>query len=111
MQVSHSADLIIWSPFEPVQLLGHDLLEAASGDMYFFTAQANPVHSASLVALFPLVQHGRACVGTALSLDGVQWSSVTPLLRCAAHGARTEHQVRRWISNLATFASIRHIRC
>ena len=55
-------------------------------------AQANPVHAASLLGLFPLAQHHRGCVGLALSLDGIRWSRVTPLLECAVHGARAEAQ-------------------
>ena len=76
----------------PLAIRGHDTLSASDGDVYFFLAQANPVHGGSLIALFPLAQHHRGCIGMALSRDGMVWSRVTPLLRCAVHGSRTEHQ-------------------
>lgn len=57
-----------------------------------FLVQPNPVHNGSLIALFPLAQHARACIGLALSLDGVEWSEMTPLIRCGVHGERAEHQ-------------------
>ena len=85
MQVATSTDLVHWEPFEPIIISGHDVLAASSGDLYFFSVHANPVHSGSLIAQFPLVQHARGCIGLALSIDGVQWSRVTPLVRCSQH--------------------------
>ena len=57
--------------------------------MYFWAAQSNPSEPhASLIATFPLVHHLQGCIGLSLSLDGVRWSRVTPLLGCAAVGER-----------------------
>ena len=92
VQLTTSTDLIHWSPFEPLRIRGHDILSAAAGDLYFFLAVNNPVHNGSLIGLFPLVQHARGCIGMSLSIDGKEWSSVTPLMRCAVHGLRAEHQ-------------------
>ena len=44
------------------------------------------------MALYPVVQHARACIGLSLSLDGKEWSELTPLLRCKVHGERAEDQ-------------------
>ena len=90
--MSSSDDLVRWSRFVPLTMQGHGTLHPADGDMYFFLAQSNPVHARSLVALFPLVQHARGCIGIALSLNGQEWSSVTPLMSCPVHGVRAEHQ-------------------
>ena len=93
VQVSRSHDLVTWSAFQRIRINGHTSGHVRSdGDTYYFLVQPNPVHRGSLVALFPLVQHSRACIGLALSVDGVEWSSVTPLLRCGVHGERAEHQ-------------------
>lgn len=55
---------------------------------YFWAAQVNPVDNTSLIATYPLVHHLHGCIGLSLSLDGVRWSRVTPLLRCEAVGER-----------------------
>ena len=67
-----------------MQIAGYDYAE---GDLYFFAAQANPAHRASLIALFPLVHRLRGCIG-------VHWSRITPLRGCGVHGERaTDHPV------------------
>ena len=92
VQVSTSTDMRSWTPFEPVVLAGHTSGTSSDGDTYFFLVQPNPVHRGSLIAIFPLVQHARGCIGLALSIDGKEWSQVTPLMRCAVHGERAENQ-------------------
>ena len=74
-----------WASFEPISIAGY---EHTSGDVYFWAAQVNPVHAASLIATFPLVQHFSGCIGLSLSLDGVHWARVTPLLACDSVGER-----------------------
>ena len=74
-----------WARFEPIEIAGYAHSE---GDVYFWAAQPNPVHARSLLATFPLVHHLAGCVGLSLSLDGVRWSRVTPLLACDAVGER-----------------------
>jgi hypothetical protein len=74
-----------WASFEPISIAGY---EHTSGDVYFWAAQVNPVHAASLIATFPLVQHFSGCIGLSLSLDGIRWARVTPLLACDSVGER-----------------------
>ena len=86
VQVTRSSDGgMSWSAFSPISIEGYDPSE---GDVYFWAAQRNPVDNTSLIATFPLVHHLRGCIGLALSLDGVRWSRVTPLLSCDAVGER-----------------------
>jgi hypothetical protein len=87
VQVAASDDgAATWSPFTPISIDGYD---PSQGDVYYWAAQPNPVEpNASLVASFPLVHHLHGCIGLSLSLDGVRWSRVTPLLGCAAVGER-----------------------
>jgi len=75
-----------WGPFEPITIRGYAHTE---GDVYFWGAQTNPVDDSSLIAAFPLVHHLHGCIGLSLSLDGVRWSRVSPLLSCEAIGERT----------------------
>ena len=72
-----------------------DGYEPSSGDLYFFAVQRNPVHAASLLALFPLSQPPAACLGVAFSIDGVRWARVAKLRDCAAapEGRSTDHPV------------------
>jgi hypothetical protein len=77
-----------WGPFAMVSIDGY---EHSTGDIYFFAVSRNPVHSGSLVALFPLAHRFRGCIGIAVSTDGLRWSAPTPLLRCAVHGERATH--------------------
>ena len=80
-----------WSDFRLVEINGYRPSEA---DLYFFLVQSNPIHRGSLLAMFPLVHRFRACVGIALSLDGISWSRVTPLIDCAVQGERAvDHPV------------------
>lgn len=102
VQVAVSADGRSWGPMRPIALREYD---PDSGDIYFFAAQENPVDivdasgggggSRSLLALFPLSQPPRACLGLAFSIDGVKWSQVVNLRSCkAAPGGRTvDHPV------------------
>jgi hypothetical protein len=92
VQVSTSTDMINWTPFERIALQRHTTHSNSDGDLYFFLVQGNPTQPGSLIALYPLVQHARGCIGVSLSVDGRTWSGVTPLLRCAVHGVRAEHQ-------------------
>lgn len=77
-----------WSPFQQVQIDGY----AGGGDIYFFAVQVNPAHAGSLVAVFPLVHRMRGCISIAISIDGVRWSRITPLLSCSVYGERTMDQ-------------------
>lgn len=89
VQMTRSADDgTTWSPFQQVQLDGY----AGRGDIYFFAVQVNPVHAGSLVAVFPLVHRMRGCISIAVSVDGVRWSRITPLLSCSIYGERTMDQ-------------------
>ena len=84
-QLTRSKDTHTWSPFELIQIREY---RYSQGDLYFFAAQVNPVQPDSLIAVFPLVHLLRACIGMAFSLDGLHWSSVTPLISCEAYGDR-----------------------
>ena len=55
-------------------------------------AQVNPVDDQSLIAVFPIVHRFRGCIGLSLSLDGLNWSPVTPLRQCDTIGDRTIDQ-------------------
>ena len=63
----------------------------SNGDLYFFSVQSNPVHNGSLVAMVPVVHHFSACVSLTFSVDGLRWSPLSPLVRCAAYGERSAH--------------------
>ncbi|KAL1525993.1 hypothetical protein AB1Y20_020818 [Prymnesium parvum] len=89
VQVAASTDEgASWSAFSLISLAGY---RYPQGDLYFFSVQPNPAANGSLLALFPIVHKFRGCVGMAVSEDGVRWSAITPLLRCAVHGERTVH--------------------
>ena len=90
VQVARSVDrtALSWSPFRMISIRNY---VSGDGNLYFFAVQANPVHAGSLIAVFPLVHQLKGCIGLATSRDGVRWSSVVPLVRCRAHGERTEH--------------------
>ena len=62
--------------------------EPAHADIYFFSVARNPAHNASLLAVYPLVQHFRGCVCLSASRDGRRWSKPEPLLHCAVTGER-----------------------
>ena len=85
VQLTRSTDTLTWSPFELVQIQEY---RYSQGDLYFFAAQRNPVQPDSLVAVFPLVHLMRACIGIAFSLDGLRWSTISPLVSCEAYGDR-----------------------
>ena len=53
-----------WDPFRLIAIDGY---RPSHGEIYFFAVQQNPVHNGSLVAIFPLIHHFRACVMLALS--------------------------------------------
>ena len=90
VQVTRSRDGgVTWQPFEQLVFDGY---EHGSGDIYFFGAQINPAHNASLIAVFPLVHQMRGCLAIAASIDGVHWSRITPLLSCGVYGERTLDQ-------------------
>ena len=106
-QMTRSADGgLTWSPFALVRI---QKLSPQSGELYFFAVQPNPVHNGSLVALVPIVHRGGACIGMTLSVDGLNWSPMSPLIRCAAFGERTAHHpvagglVRVGLHRLALF--------
>ena len=88
VQVTSSADLHEWAPFELLRVDGYRMED---GDIYFLAVQRNPVAPAlapvSLVGLAPLVHRGEGCIGLTASIDGVRWSTPVPLLRCGTdHG-------------------------
>ena len=60
-----------WAACEPIRILG---LRPDLVDLYFFAAQANPVDSGSLLAVYPINAPPRACVALSFSRDGVLWS-------------------------------------
>ena len=89
VQVAASQDGgMSWGPFAFISMDGYTHME---GDVYFFAVSVNPVHPASLLAMFPLAHKFRGCIGVSVSLDGLHWSQPTPLLRCAVHGERAVH--------------------
>ena len=77
-----------WGPFSFVSI---DQYDHAHGDIYFFAVSNNPVHSGSLLALYPLVHKFKGCIAISASSDGLRWSAPTPLTTCAVHGERTIH--------------------
>lgn len=89
---ARSRDGLRWGRMRPISIRGY---APASGDIYFFAAQANPVANTSLLALFPLSQPPAACVAVTFSLDGVRWSTPSSLRgsRLAAEGRSTDHPV------------------
>ena len=87
VQATSSADGLSWNePFELIDLHGYQPMQ---GDLYFFAAQANPVHPTSMLAVFPLAHRAGGCVCLSVSLDGRRWSRPRPLLRCQVAGERT----------------------
>lgn len=88
VQVVRSRDGDDWNraPFEPIQIA--NLTPAHGVDIYYFAAQANPVHD-SMLAVFPLVHNGRGCICLSFSRDGVHWSAPQPLVRCTSVRERT----------------------
>ena len=74
-----------WSRWELVRILAVDM---AAVDLYFFAVQANPVHTSSLVALFPVSQPPKACIAMAFSMDGVSFSRPV-VLHASRMAART----------------------
>ena len=88
VQVTTSTDLRSWSAFELIDVRGY---HHSQGDMYFFSVQANPTDSQTLVALVPLVHRLRGCIGLTTSRDGLHWSEIAPLIRCEVYGERTAH--------------------
>ena len=87
VQMATSRDMVSWSAFVPIKI---DRLQPHQAEIYFFSAMASPVHHGTLLALYPLVHHSKACIGLSLSVDGQTWSPVTPLTQCKAHGERSE---------------------
>lgn len=77
-----------WSPFSQLHI---EQWAPSNGDLYFFSVQPNPVHNGSLVAMVPVVHHFSACVSLTFSVDGLRWSPLSPLVRCAAYGERSAH--------------------
>ena len=96
VQVATSDDLSTWSPFRLLHVRG---FEPAGADVYFWAAQRNPVDGRSLLALMPLSEPPRACIGLAFSRDGHAWSAIVPLrLSLLAPGGRTvDHPVARGV--------------
>lgn len=87
-QMTRSYDGRDWMPFE---LLTIDDFAPSSGSTNFFAVQENPVHNGSLIALVPIVHRSRACIGFTISLDGLAWSRMVPLMHCVAYGQRAAH--------------------
>ena len=88
VQVTTSTDMRSWSAFELIDVRGY---HHSQGDMYFFSVQVNPTDPRTLVAMVPLVHRLRGCIGLTVSRDGLRWSEITPLTRCAVYGERTAH--------------------
>ena len=90
VQVTSSVDDgATWSRFRPVRLEGH---EPSHADIYYFAVSRNPAHNASLLAVYPLVQHFRGCLCLSASLDGRRWTRPEPLMSCGIAGERaTSH--------------------
>jgi hypothetical protein len=86
VQMTSSVDMKTWSSFRPISITGYSHSE---GDIYFWAVQTNPARPSTLLSVFPLVHRLEGCLGIALSLDGIRWSRVRPLLACASVGERT----------------------
>ena len=69
-----------WSPFRAIELDGYEPNEDAN--IYFFGVCSNPVRPDSLVALAPVAHNGKACVCISFSCDGINWSTLQPLVAC-----------------------------
>ena len=50
--------------------------------------RSDPVLAGSLLAIYPLVQHFKACTCLSASRDGLTWSRPQPLTRCGVAGER-----------------------
>ena len=80
-----------WSPFRMIEVVG---LAPSEAEVYFWAAHSNPAHGLTLIALAPIVHHGRGCIGLSLSVDGHTWGAPTPLLQCDVRGERSmDHPV------------------
>lgn len=91
VQFTKSRNLVNWTSFNLIEINSYNF---SQGDIYFFSAQKNPVHNSSLIAIFPLVHRMRGCIALSVSLDGFKWSSPVSLLKCAVYGERTrDHPV------------------
>ena len=86
VQLTTSLDSYTWSPFRMIRIDGY---KHSEGNIYFWAVQVNPVHSGSLIALFPLVHRLHGCIGMAFSVDGLSWSPMRVALTCGAFGDRT----------------------
>ena len=89
VMVATSADLVVWSPFQLLQIAGYST--PSQGDVYFWAAAVNPAAPTTLLAVFPIVDRLRGCLALSASRDGVRWSPPAPLLRCQVYGERTAH--------------------
>ena len=59
-------------------------------DFYFWHVQSNPIDNNTLLAIFPVSQPPRACIGIAFSTNGVDFSQPLNLQqRAASLGWRT----------------------
>ena len=88
VMVATSADLVVWSPFQLLQIGGYST--PAQGDVYFWAAAVNPAAPTTLLAVFPIVDRLRGCLALSASSDGVRWSPPAPLLN-AVYGEWTAH--------------------
>jgi hypothetical protein len=77
----------------------------------------NPVYAESIIAVFPLFHRagGEAdgCTGIALSLDGVEWSTPTPLSLCSVDGVELVDRRRErslcWPAGMTPSADANHL--
>lgn len=115
VQVTRSPDAQhSWSPFRQVRFHG---MHNTDHDVYFFLVQVNPALPATLIAVFPLFHRagGEAdgCTGISLSLDGVEWSTPTPLSLCSVDGVdlvdRRRGRVLCFPAGLAPSADANHL--
>ena len=96
VQMTSSVDLRSWSRFVPIAVEGYNSHEEGSGhgNIYFWSASANPLDNGTMVALAPVSHHYRGCLGISLSADGQHWSPITPLVGTALDTAPCEEAER-----------------
>ena len=68
VMVATSADLVVWSPFQLLQIGGYRT--PSQGDVYFWAAAVNPAAPTTLLAVFPIVDRLRGCLALSASRDG-----------------------------------------
>uniref|UniRef100_A0A7S4B4K5 Sialidase domain-containing protein n=1 Tax=Chrysotila carterae TaxID=13221 RepID=A0A7S4B4K5_CHRCT len=77
VQTTYSEDMgTTWKQWQGIQING---IAPFSVDIHHFHVQTNPVHNASLIAIYPITTPPYACIGLSFSLDGLEFSSPSQL--------------------------------